>query len=526
MSFEDKKILLGLIPLIPLLVFRLLRPGNVPAGILRRHDLPFRSLLSDLFFLLFLGLLIIALAGPRWGFRLVSEYRQGVDLVFAVDLSRSMEVRDCDVPGGAAGRASRLERGLAIAGELAENLEGIRLAAAIGKGRGILAVPLTWDSWALLNFLEGLDTSSISGRGTNLEGLVDAAAGAFQDEFPGRRCIILVSDGESHSGSLGAALERAGRKGITLGILALGTEAGGPIPLEGSSLNGPFLSTPEGKPVISSRRGDTLRSAAEKNGGFYVDGGREDAAAALGEEVRSLMTEQGEGRGRREPRPRWSIFILGALLCLGVSRFSGFVPAGKKAAGAAALLSLFFLSSCGAQGKLLIMEGNFLSSRGMYTGAISSYRRALSYPETVPYGEYGLGIVYASMGEGRAALEKFQSAERRLLEPGPHGELLFRLRYNRGILLFEEEKFGEAAEAFRGALEIDGRRLEAKRNLELSLLYKARAERPPQGLNLPVPGREAAEDHAALFEYLRRREQEQYRNREWTEDSDPSGPDY
>jgi Ca-activated chloride channel family protein len=524
MNFENKNILFGLLPLIPFLAFRLFCFGKAPEGILKGNSLRRRSLFSDLFFLLFLGFLIIALAGPRWGFRLVSEYRRGVDLVFAVDLSRSMNVLDCGVPGGAAEGFSRLERGLAIAGELAENLEGIRLAAAIGKGRGVLAIPLTWDSRAVLNLLEGLDVSSLSGRGTNLEGLVDAAAGAFQDDFPSRRCVILISDGESHSGSLAAALERAGRKGITLGVLALGTEAGGPVPLEGGSGEGLFLSAPDGRPVISSRRGDSLKSAAEKNGGFYVDGGRGDAAAALGDGVRSLMTEQGEGRGRREPKPRWRIFVLGALLFLGISRFFGFVPAGKKSL--MILLILPFFSSCGAPGKLLIMEGNFLSSRGIYTGAISSYRRALRYPETAPYGEYGLGIVYASMGEGRAALERFQSAEEKLLEPGtpPHQELLFRLRYNQGILLFEEGSFGEAAEAFRGSLKIDGRRPEAKRNLELSLLYRARAERPPQGVTAPDRGTE--EDYAPLFEYLRRREQDHYGSREWAEDSEPAGPDY
>jgi Ca-activated chloride channel family protein len=523
-SFADKNILWGLLLLIPLLALRLLLPGKAGGGMLKREDLPLRSLLSDLFFLLFAGLLLIALAGPRWGFRFVPGYRQGADLVFAVDLSRSMGVRD--VPGRDPGGVSRLERGLALARDLAGELEGIRLAAAIGKGRGILAIPLTWDSWAVLNFLEGLDSSSISGRGTNLEGLVDAAAGAFQDDFPGRRCILLISDGEGHSGVLGAAAERAAKRDILLGVLALGTEAGGPVPLEAGAGEGAFLSGPGGRPVISSRRGDALRSAAEKTGGFYLDGGREDAAAALENQIRSLLAGQGEDRGNREPQPRWSLFILGALLCLGLSRFSAFVPPKKKSPLTAALLALFFFSSCGAQGKLLIMEGNFLSSRGLYTGAISSYLRALRYPEAAPYGEYGLGIVYASLGEGKAALEKFQSAEERLGEPDSHEELLFRLRYNRGILLFEEGRFGEAAAAFRGALEIDGSRLEAKRNLELSLLYKTRTERPPQAAGLPAPGREAEADHAPLFEYLRRREQEQYRSREWNEDADPSGPDY
>jgi len=110
-----------------------------------------RILASDIFFLLFIGFMVIALAGPRWGLRIIADYRRGVDLIMAFDLSNSMNVRDN--PASEGGRQalsriahnntgqeniSRLERGGKIAGELTAVLPDVRLGAAIGKGRGFL----------------------------------------------------------------------------------------------------------------------------------------------------------------------------------------------------------------------------------------------------------------------------------------------------------------------------------------------------------------------------------------------------
>jgi Ca-activated chloride channel family protein len=193
---------------------------------------------------------------------------------------------------------------------------------------------------------------------------------------------------------------------------------------------------------------------------------------------------------------------------------------------------LFSLGACSAfSGKLLIMEGNFYQSQGMYTQAISAYLKALDYPETVPYAEYGLGSSYQALDEGKAALERFAAAEK-TLEAVPGGwpragrELSYRIRYNTGLVLFGEEDFAGAAEAFRGALEIDGGRIEAKRNLELSLLSRPqdRSSASAQGKS-----RESGEGEnpgaRALFDYLNRKEQNQWKSQEWIEDPS-AGPDY
>jgi Ca-activated chloride channel family protein len=163
----------------------------------------------------------------------------------------------------------------------------------------------------------------------------------------------------------------------------------------------------------------------------------------------------------------------------------------------------------------------------MYTEAISSYLEALRFPETAPYAEYGLGSVYLSLGEDQAARQRFNAAETalRAFPREDHRELIYRTHYNHGVVLFQGGDFTGAAAQFRNALETDSDRIEAKRNLELSILFLVRqdaaaAPSPVADIQEPRNGPEA------LFEYLRRKEQDQWKSREWIDDTPPSGPDY
>jgi len=190
--------------------------------------------------------------------------------------------------------------------------------------------------------------------------------------------------------------------------------------------------------------------------------------------------------------------------------------------------SLFMFSSCArTQGMLLIMEANFFNTRGFFTEAIASYLRALAHDEAVPYAEYGLGSVYFSLGESAAAMERYRSAMRSLRELNREDpELRHRIYYNMGIIYFEQSEYHEAVNAFRNALRVDGSRVEAKRNLELSLLAFNRISPQPPDAAGAGEGEGAGRERAEIFEYLRRMNQEQWRNREWPSEDDWQGPDH
>jgi Ca-activated chloride channel family protein len=483
-----------------------------------------KKLRSSVFlFRLFIIFSIIAIAGPRWGIGFAaSEFRRGLDAVFAIDVSRSMDIRDAQTGGG---NQSRLERGLLIAKESVASVSGARFAAAIGRGQGYLAVPLTWDNEAALSFLESLDGFSVTGRSTNLESLVDAAADAFQSSSPARKVIVLVSDGESHAGILRNALNRCVKDGITVYAVALGSDTGRPIAAE--------TDNPQSGAVISRRDSSVMRSAAERTGGVYIDGSRDDSASVLSGHLLSIAHETGPGNSRPEPKERRTLFIILAIISYGISKFIPLIPQKRTrlhtmrshmpSQFVSIIAVLFIFSSC-SEGKLLLMEANYLHSRGKYDEALVPYQKALQFEDAAPYAEYGIGLTFYSLDEGRAALKRYGYSQKMLetLSAAEHRELRFRNSYNSGIIFFEEGDFNSAADAFKDALRSDPRRIEAKRNLELSLMSIARKDEEDSRNE----NRRESETKEILFDFLRQNEQQQWKSREWAPEEKFTGPDY
>jgi Ca-activated chloride channel family protein len=313
--FEFPPVLFAFLLFVPVVLFDIFsrtgkRNRRLPP-VLQRH-----ILISNVFFKIFIACLIIALANPHWGTsRRKSIYRRGLDVVIAIDVSRSMEI--VDVPSfGTDGEISRLERGLAIAQKAVSAMPGARFAAAVGRNRGMVTVPLTWDNEAILNFLESVDGSSMTGAGTNLEALTDAAISAFQNSFPAQRLVVLVSDGESLSGSLKAASGRCAENEIMVIPLVVGSDTGSPVPGE--------------KGVISRRDFVPMRMIANRTGGILIDGNGEDAAARLVSCLGNIFFDNESGSGQGESKARWYLFVIAAIIAYGVSRCSRFALKGLK----------------------------------------------------------------------------------------------------------------------------------------------------------------------------------------------------
>ena len=324
-GFSHPWVLAFLAVIIPLVLYDFAggsrkREGRLPKKLKRK------LLISAFFFKIFIACVIIAIAGPHWGRPVaVTDNRRGLDAVFAIDVSNSMDIRDVSPTGGAAGApggidVSRLERGLAIAKETIHTVPGLRYAVAIGKGSAILTIPLTWDAEAVLNFLEAVSTSSMTSRGTNLEALVMAATTAFHTSFMARQVIILVSDGEELSGAINNALDYSQRNGISVLAVAVGSDEGRPVSEIGLLYPG----------VISSRNAAVMRQAARQTGGIYIDGNRDDAAAILAAHLRSLASPGGFGDGSSGPRERRSLFIIIAFIAYIASKFSPMLTRGGK----------------------------------------------------------------------------------------------------------------------------------------------------------------------------------------------------
>jgi Ca-activated chloride channel family protein len=305
MSFDYPWALWALAVIFPYIIISLVQCNRNGAAL--PSAIKKRVAASSVFFGLFLVSCIIALASPRRGaMQPPGMGSRELDVVIALDVSRSMDIQDgAQTNGFISDNASlsRLQRGVSLARDTAAGLPDFRFAAAVGRGRALLTVPLTRDSNAVINFLDAVGGGFTSGRGTNLENLLDAAAGAFQDSSPSRRYILLVSDGEALSGSFRSAVERCKRNNIAIIALALGSDAGQSVPGQ--------------EHLTSSRDQKTMRMAADLTGGLFVDGNRGDAQGIIAGYLRSLSPLRGNGA---DDTSRWFIFIIIAIVCYGASR--------------------------------------------------------------------------------------------------------------------------------------------------------------------------------------------------------------
>lgn len=185
---------------------------------------------------------------------------------------------------------------------------------------------------------------------------------------------------------------------------------------------------------------------------------------------------------------------------------------------AAAALACLLLASCDRNlARLVLLEANYLSAQGAQREAVAAYSRVSGRGLFDAYADYGLGVVYLSLGEIEPALGRFAAALEAAEGDGAgesDRELVYRARYNSGLARYRSGQYALAADEFRRALEADGAKPAAKRNLELSLRALNRTSAPAASAS-PLGSRKAGPEPKALFDFIREKEGDRWKSREW-----------
>ena len=169
----------------------------------------------------------LALTEIKWGFTWKELNRRGVDIVLALDVSDSMLVEDADTVG----KLTRLERAKREIIDLLRMMNGDRIALVAFAGTAFLECPLTLDYGAAELFLQAIDTSIIPIKGTSIDEAIRVSIDAFDSGKGESQAIILITDGEDHSGRVLKMAEVAKKEGIRIFTIGIGTQEGSPIPL-------------------------------------------------------------------------------------------------------------------------------------------------------------------------------------------------------------------------------------------------------------------------------------------------------
>ena len=223
----------------------------------------------------------IALVNPKAGTKLETIKREGVDIIFAVDVSKSMLAEDI--------APNRMEKAKRLVSEIINELASDRIGIIAYAAQAYPQLPITTDFGAAKMFLQGMNTDMLSSQGTAISDAIELATTYYNDEAQTNRVLFIVSDGEDHSDT-GAtnAVYKATEAGIKIFTLGVGTEKGGPIPIKKNGIVQSLKRDAEGEVVITKRNTDTLIEIAQEGNGMYIDGDNTAAAVA---EIKSQLNQ-------------------------------------------------------------------------------------------------------------------------------------------------------------------------------------------------------------------------------------------
>jgi len=306
--------------------------------ILLRRSSPLPRWLAIIFLGAAAAALLIALARPQGDTATHTEKTIGRNVLIALDLSRSMRVKDV--------KPDRLAQAKVVIYELLEAMPNERIGLLGFAGSAHLFAPLTIDHGAVRETVEQVDETWVPLGGSNLSSALRLATTTLRETGQKNNALIILSDGEKHEGSLGPAIAEAKKSGVYIFAIGVGSEDGGYVPNPDSSNTN--MVDPKGKIVLSRLQPEVLRKLANDTNGRYAQaGGGTDIAAMVSLAAKDMDAFEMRGRERRVAIEFYQWLLLPAILFLIVAIIAGTRWRGLKPASLLALAMI--ASSTGAR---------------------------------------------------------------------------------------------------------------------------------------------------------------------------------
>ena len=279
---------------------------------------PHRSKFKPAFKLLMLSLgisfLILGLVNPKIGTQLETVKREGVDIVFAIDVSKSMLAEDI--------APNRLEKSKRLVSAIINKLASDRIGIIAYAAQAIPQLPITTDYGAAKMFLQALNTNMLSSQGTALDAALDLSGTYFDDEDQTNRVVFLISDGEDHSEEGASAAQRAANMGIRIFTFGVGTDEGSPILIKRNGVVESYKKDMKGETVITKRNPVILQEIAEAADGEYVDGNDTQAVVDfVAETLKNMDKKEFEAKKFVSYKDQFQAFLFAGFLLILLEMF-------------------------------------------------------------------------------------------------------------------------------------------------------------------------------------------------------------
>lgn len=213
--------------------------------------------------LLVFASLTIAMVNPKMGTKLETVTRKGVDVVFAIDVSKSMLAEDI--------APSRIEKAKQLLSRTLDELNNDRVGIVVYAGNAYPQLPITTDYSAARTFLKTISTDDIPTQGTAIADAIDLSMEYFDNEDQKNRVLFIISDGEDHESGTESAAKSAAENGVQIYTIGVGNKKGGPIPIKRRGRE-EYKKDREGNVVVTRLDEKNLKKIAEASDGEYING--------------------------------------------------------------------------------------------------------------------------------------------------------------------------------------------------------------------------------------------------------------
>ena len=386
--------------------------------------------------LLGLTLAIVSLAQPRWGYTFEDVKRRGLDVLFAVDTSRSMLANDV--------APNRLERVKLASQDLINQLQGDRIGLIAFAGGAFLQAPLTIDYEAAVESINDLDTKTIPEGGTNISQAIALATRTFGKSAMGNRALIIFTDGEELSGDALNAAKAAADAGVHIYTIGVGTPQGSLIPIGADDAGTAFVKDAKGQVVKSKLDEKRLQEIAQLAGGIYLhlENGPRTMQQLYREGLAKMQAAEIDVRLSRRPIERYEWPLGLALIALALSIL---IPERKRTRTRASATAPAKVATAAAAMLILCTATAFAS-----VPALDAYRQ----------------------GKFEDAYRQFQDT----LQSHPNSRAADKLQFDSGAAAYKLKDYGKALEAFSQSLLSPDARLQSMSHYNLGNTLYQRGE--------------------------------------------------
>ena len=255
------------------------------------------------------ALLVVGLARPQWGTEVEIVEQRGVQLMVALDVSRSMLLQDV--------KPSRLDRAKLEISDLISRLGGDTVGIVLFSGASFIQFPLTADYATARTYLNSASPGAITRQGTVIGEAIGTAMGGFNDQRVSQKVIIVMTDGENHEGNPVEASRQAAAEGAVVYTVGFGSPDGSPVAAyddQGNVIG--QRQDAEGRPILSRIDEGALQRIAEAGGGRYFRADAPGAMSGLLDEIDAFQDERFQSELSERKVERFQLFLIAGALSL------------------------------------------------------------------------------------------------------------------------------------------------------------------------------------------------------------------